>query len=108
MIYLCETDKTYMIPYKGIKIPIRLEQYGSVGKHGNLTHNMFIGKKFIGRHWCVHCASSGNWWSIYNTCERCIASEQHKITRSLNANRYGASKLRGEVLEQVFKEEYHI
>lgn len=96
---MCQAGKTYMVPYKGILVPIRLEAYCKV--YGFPEYNMFIGKKFIGRHWCVHR-------SFYKTSAECIGSEKYKITRALNMQRFNASRLKGNALKNVFRTEYQV
>lgn len=97
---MCQAGKTYKIKYKDILIPVKLEKYRKC--LGYSEFRMFIGKREIGHHWCVHCKF------IYNTCEECIGSEEHKITRALNILYPKGSKLRGKKLYNIFKKEFGI
>jgi len=77
----------YWVKYKDRQLKVELKRYGTT--LGLPDYNMFIGHIFCGRHWCVHCSG------IYKgNHAQCIGIDNYKITRTINALHFGASKLR--------------
>ena len=105
---MCDAGKTYWVPYKDIVIPIRLEKHSAMATYGGLTFRMFIGSKQVGHHWCIHCQPGGKSFGIYSTHEKCIASENKKITRAVNVMTPNGSKLRGGNLMRLFRDSFEV
>ena len=101
---MCKED-TYAVKYKDIFIPITLKLKGR--ELGRNMFEMFVGKRYVGNHWCTSCRNTSFDLKIYTTCEECIEPDaSKKVTRALNILKPNGSKLRGDELKKVFIEEF--